>query len=76
MSRGQGQVPTAAWGGAVAEGRLCPLESVSYSIKSPKFPNFREINNMNFLEFSEALSLPKQLPIRFLILESSGIWSR
>ena len=52
-----GAGPTAAWGRAAAEARTCPLESISYSVQSPNIPNFREINNMNFLEFSEALSL-------------------
>ena len=76
LSRGQGRVPTAARGGATAEGRPCLLDSISYSARSLDFPNFLKINNIIFLEFSEGLFLPKQLPIRLLILESSGIWSR
>ena len=59
-------------------GRRPPLPpgAVSGSVRSLNFPYFLKINNINFLEFSEVLSLPKQLPIRFMVLESSGIWFR
>ena len=74
MPRGQGRALGTARGGTAAAGRLCRLGAVSGSVQSPNFPNFLKINNINFLEFFEVLALPKQLPIRFLVLESFGIW--